>query len=81
MEEYVFPFHDVDELHNNIGHNERLSFQFDSLRFSAVNAHSAYRFDNSLDEIYQQINSQIDSAICDYEYYDAQKFKYIHNCD
>ena len=82
MEEYIFPFHDVNDLHINIDHNERLSFdQFDSLRFSAVNAHSAYRSDNSLDEIDQQINSQIDSVICNCEYYDAQKFKSIQNCN
>ena len=56
---------DVDDQHINIDHNERLSFdQFDSLRFSVVYAHSAYWFDNSLDEIDQQINSQIESAIC-----------------
>ena len=80
MEEYNFTFHDVDDLLVNIGHNERLSFdQFDSLRFSFVNAHSSYRFDNSLDEIDQQINSPIDSVIYNCEYYDAQKFKSVHN--
>ena len=82
MEEYIFPFHDVNDLHINIDHNERLSFdQFDSLRFSVVNAHSAYRSDNSLDELDQQINNQIYSAISKCEYYDAQKFKSIHNCN